>query len=52
VEVQSILVNQTKRGQASRQVWSTNVNLASEFGLEPAYHRLDLAVYKRGVGAD
>src|SRR4051794_36498141 len=34
VEVQSILVNQTKRGQASRQVWSTKVNLASEFGLE------------------
>jgi len=39
VEVESILINETKVGQASRQIWSSDFNLPSEFGLQPACHR-------------
>ena len=52
VEVESILINKTKVGQASRQVWSGDFNLASELCLQPAYHRLEVIRDKRGVGAD
>src|ERR1700686_3112526 len=38
-EVESILINKAKVGQASCQVWSCNCNLPNELGLQPAYHR-------------
>ena len=41
VEVESILIDKTKVGQASRQVWSANCNLPNELSLQPAYHRLE-----------
>ena len=52
MEVQSILIDKTKVGQASRQVWSGDFNLASELCLQLAYHRLEVIRDKRGVGAD
>ena len=52
VEVESILINKTKVGQASRQVWSGNCNLPNEPSLQPTYHRLDVILDKCGVGAD
>ena len=52
VEVESILINKTKIGQASRQVWSGDVNLACALSLQPPYHRLEVIPDKRGVGAD
>src|SRR5208282_6097079 len=52
MEVQSILVDKSKVGQASRQVWSGNVNLPSELSLQPTYHRLDVILDKCGVGPD
>ncbi len=52
VEVEPILVDKTKLGQASRQVWSANVDLSTEPSLQPAYHRLDIIPDKRGVGSD
>jgi hypothetical protein len=51
-DIESIFINKTKVGQASCQVWSANLNLAFELSLQPAYHRLDVALDKRGVGAD
>ena len=52
MEVKSILINKTKIGQASRQVWSGNCNLPNEPSLQPTYHGLDVILEKRGVGAD
>ena len=51
-KVKSILIDKTKVGQASRQVWSANFNLPNEITLQLAYHRPDVRVDKRGVGAD
>ena len=51
-EVELILINKTKVGQASCQVWSGNFNLPDELSLQPAYHRLDVILDKCGVGAD
>ena len=47
-----ILINKTKIGQASRQVWSGDFDLPSEFGLQLPYHRLDVIGDKGGVRAD
>ena len=47
-----ILINKTKIGQASRQVWSGDVNLPSALSLQLPYHRLEVIRDKRGVGAD
>src|SRR5208282_4007700 len=52
MEVQSILVDKSKVGQASRQVWSGNFNLPNELSLQPTYHRLDVILDKCGVGPD
>ncbi len=41
-QVESILINETKLGQASCQVWSGNVNLPGLLSLQSAYHRLDV----------
>jgi len=51
-EVESILINKTKLGQASRQVRSANSNLTCELVLQPAYRLPDVALDKCGVGAD
>ncbi len=51
-DVESILIDKTKVGQASRQVWSTNCNLPSELSLQPTYHRLDVILDECGVGTD
>jgi hypothetical protein len=40
-EVESILIDKPNVAQASRQVWSGNLNLSNEPGLQPAYHRLE-----------
>ena len=52
MEVDSILINKTKVGQASRQVWSGNFNLPNELSLQPTYRRLEVILDKSGVGAD
>ena len=39
-QIESILINKTKVGQASRQVWSGDVNLPDESSLELAQHVL------------
>ncbi len=52
VEVESILIDKTKIGQASCQVWSGNCNLPNEPGPQATYHRLDVILDKCGVGAD
>ena len=52
VEVESILIDRTKLGEALREVWSAYFNLACEIILQPAYHRLDVILNKCGVGAD
>ena len=51
-EVESILINKTKVGQASCQVWSGNVKLPNPLSLQPTYHRLDVILDKCGVGPD
>jgi hypothetical protein len=52
MEVQPILIDETKVGQASRQVWSGNFNLPNELSLQPTHRRLEVILDKRGVGAD
>ena len=52
VEVDPILIDKTKVAQASRQVWSANVNLPNELGLQPPDHRLEVALVKSGVRTD
>jgi hypothetical protein len=39
-DVESRVINKTMVGQALRQLWSANLNLANEPSLRPAYHRL------------
>ena len=51
-EVEPILIDKTGLGQALRQDWSANVNLASQLSLQLAYHRLEVVRDKRGVRAD
>jgi hypothetical protein len=52
VKIEAILVDKTKVGQASRQVWSGDCNLPNELGLQPTCQRLDVIRDKCGVGAD
>src|SRR6202030_128295 len=52
MEGESILINKTKVGQASCQLWSGNCNLPNEPGLQATYHRLDVILDKCGVGSD
>ena len=51
-EVESILIDKTGIGQALRQDWSGHANLASQLGLQTAYHFLEVIRDKRGVGAN
>jgi hypothetical protein len=51
-EVEPILIDKTGLGQALRQDRSGDVNLASQLGLQPAYHVLEVIGDKRGVGAE
>ena len=52
MEVESILINKTKVGQASCQPWSGNFNLPNELSLQSTYHRLEVILDKSGVGAN
>src|SRR5262245_48521089 len=52
MEVESILINQTKIGQAPCQVWSRNVNLPIQLSFQPAYRRLEVILDECDVGAD
>ena len=52
MDVESILINQTKIGQAPGQVWSGNINLPIQTSLQPAYRLLEVILDERGVGAD
>jgi hypothetical protein len=52
VEVESILIDEAKVGQASRQIWSGGFDLPSELSLQSPYHRLDVIGDKGGVRAD
>src|SRR5258706_47286 len=51
-EVKAVLIDQTGLGQAVREDRPANVNLASQLGLQPAYHLLDVLRDNRGVGAN
>ena len=48
MEVESILIDKTEVGHASRQIWSGNGDLPSEPSLQPAYRRLDV-IRDKGV---
>ena len=56
MDVESILVNQTKVGQAPCQVWSGHVDLPVKLSLQPADHRLEVILAECGdecgVGSD
>src|SRR5262249_46986229 len=52
VEVEAILINKTKVGQASRQVWSADCNLPNVLSLQPTNHRLEVILDKRSVRAN
>src|ERR687891_1894502 len=47
VQVDSILIDQAKFGEASRQVWSGNFDLPDALGLQLTNHRLEIARNKR-----
>ena len=47
-----ILIDKTKVGQASRQVWSADFNLPNVLSLQPTDHRLEVILDKRSVRAD
>jgi hypothetical protein len=51
-EVNSILIYKTGLGQALRQDWAANVNLAGQFSLQPAYRILKVIRDQRCVGAN
>src|SRR5580698_6382529 len=52
MDVESILINQTKVGQAPCQVWSGYVDLPFQLSLQPADHRLEVTRDEGGVGSD
>jgi hypothetical protein len=52
VEVDPILIDKTKVAQASRQVWSANINLPNALSLQPVHLRLEVTLDKSGVGTD
>src|SRR5262245_16313433 len=52
VEVDSILVDQAKFGEASRQVRASNFDLPVALGLQLADRALKIILNKPGVGAD
>ena len=51
-EVKPILINETKVGQASRQIWSGDVNLPDQPRLKFTQHYPNVILDQRGVGAD
>src|SRR5262245_53226913 len=52
MEVESILINQTKIRQAPCQVWSGNVDLPIHLSLQPAYRHLEVIPDECDVAAD
>src|SRR5947209_9594005 len=52
VQVDSILVDQAKFGEALRQVRASNFDLPVALGLQLAYQALKITLNKSGVGAD
>src|SRR5260370_9161792 len=52
MDVESILINQTKVGQAPCQVWSGYVDLPFQLSLQPADHHLEVILDECGVGSD
>src|ERR1700722_9720358 len=52
MDVESILINQTKVGQAPCQVWSGYADLPFQLSLQPADHRLEVILDECGVGSD
>src|SRR5262245_51264177 len=51
-EVEAILINKTKVGQASRKVWSADCNLPNVLSLQPTNNGLEVILDKRSVRAD
>ena len=52
VQVDAIFIDQTKFGEASRQVRASNFDLPGALGLQLMDHPLEIMLYKRGVGAN
>ena len=52
VQVDPILVDQAEFGEASRQGWAGNFDLAHALGFQLTDRRLEIIRNKRGVGAD
>ena len=52
VQVDSILIDQAKCGQALRQAGASNFDLPVALGLQLAYRALEIVLNKPGVGAD
>src|SRR5262249_30351158 len=51
-EVEAILINKAKVGQASRQVWSADCNLPNVLSLQLTNRRLEVILDKRSVRAN
>src|SRR3990172_4554860 len=52
VQVDSILIDQAKFGEALRQAWASNFDLPVALGLQLADRALKIILNKPGVGAD
>src|SRR5688572_2032449 len=52
VQVDSILINQAKLGEAVRQGWASNFDLPVALGLQLADLALEIILDKPGVGTD
>src|SRR6202521_6188044 len=52
VQVDSILIDQAKFGEALRQVWASNFDLPVALGLQLADRALEIILNKPGVGTD
>src|SRR5215831_5481481 len=52
VEIEAILINKTKVGQASRQVWSADCNLPNALSLQLTNNGLEVILDKRSVRAN
>jgi hypothetical protein len=52
VEVQPVLINETKVGQVPCEFWSGDFDLSIALSLQQAHHRLKAIFDQRGVRAD
>jgi hypothetical protein len=52
MEVELVLVDEAKLGQAACKDRAANIDLAADLGFDPSYCRLEIVRDKRGVGSN